>query len=338
MGPLGIVFGLPVLTYAVAFLFRGQSWSVLDVSVDLDAVWQSLQGAFSLEVFAVYYAWFAALLLLHAIVPGPVVPGAKLRDGRRLPYLTNGWACFVIVHALLVPIHLYVAPLTWVYDHWLQLVTATITTSFIGSVALYAASFWGGEATLLAAGGNSGECVRPSDCGSPVCSAKARRAGAECRETEARAPDISARRCAQPHPSSRLPGAGYPLYDFFIGRELNPRTAVPGAPHLTVDWKFFCELRPGLWLWSVANIAFALKYEGEGERRGARLASACSPDPPPPINPTQANRRPGPHRRGPQPRAPAPGALDDGEGERGAPAPGARAPPSPAPSRRHARL
>jgi hypothetical protein len=32
--------------------------------------------------------------------------------------------------------------------------------------------------------------------------------------------------------------SGNPLYDFFIGRELNPRLG-------TFDWKYFCELRPG---------------------------------------------------------------------------------------------
>ena len=35
---------------------------------------------------------------------------------------------------------------------------------------------------------------------------------------------------------------GYAIYDFFIGRELNPRI---GA----LDLKYFCELRPGLIGW-----------------------------------------------------------------------------------------
>jgi hypothetical protein len=48
--------------------------------------------------------------------------------------------------------------------------------------------------------------------------------------------------------------SGWMVYDFFIGRELNPR--VPGT---TFDLKFFCELRPGLIGWVVLNLAFALK-------------------------------------------------------------------------------
>ena len=54
--------------------------------------------------------------------------------------------------------------------------------------------------------------------------------------------------------------AGFPTYDFFMGRELNPR--VLGG---TLDLKFFCELRPGLMGWAVLNAAFALKqYEQLG--------------------------------------------------------------------------
>jgi len=32
--------------------------------------------------------------------------------------------------------------------------------------------------------------------------------------------------------------SGCPIYDFYIGRELNPRVG-------DFDWKYFCELRPG---------------------------------------------------------------------------------------------
>lgn len=35
---------------------------------------------------------------------------------------------------------------------------------------------------------------------------------------------------------------GNPIYDFFLGRELNPRIC-------SFDFKYFCELRPGLIGW-----------------------------------------------------------------------------------------
>lgn len=41
------------------------------------------------------------------------------------------------------------------------------------------------------------------------------------------------------------------FYDFWVGRELNPRTGF-------LDWKFMCELRPGLIGWSLLNWAFAI--------------------------------------------------------------------------------
>lgn len=45
--------------------------------------------------------------------------------------------------------------------------------------------------------------------------------------------------------------SGYVLYDFFMGRELNPRIK-------SFDIKFFCEMRPGLMGWLVINFAMLL--------------------------------------------------------------------------------
>lgn len=43
---------------------------------------------------------------------------------------------------------------------------------------------------------------------------------------------------------------GNVIFDWFIGRELNPRTK-------DFDWKIFCEMRPGMLLWMVINFAMA---------------------------------------------------------------------------------
>jgi len=48
--------------------------------------------------------------------------------------------------------------------------------------------------------------------------------------------------------------SGNPLYDFFMGRELNPRWG-------TFDWKEFCELRPGLIGWALLNAAMVSKQK-----------------------------------------------------------------------------
>ncbi|KAI9189070.1 erg24, C-14 sterol reductase [Blastocladiella emersonii ATCC 22665] len=46
--------------------------------------------------------------------------------------------------------------------------------------------------------------------------------------------------------------SGNPIYDFFIGRELNPRIG-------SFDLKYFCELRPGLIGWLLINLSFMAK-------------------------------------------------------------------------------
>ena len=52
--------------------------------------------------------------------------------------------------------------------------------------------------------------------------------------------------------------SGNVFYDFFMGRELNPRV-------YSFDWKVFCELRPGLIGWTIINYCFLVaQYEKYG--------------------------------------------------------------------------
>lgn len=50
---------------------------------------------------------------------------------------------------------------------------------------------------------------------------------------------------------------GYAVYDFFMGRELNPRVRVLGVD---VDLKFFNELRPGMSAWLLLAVAPVLQH------------------------------------------------------------------------------
>ncbi|CAH6793593.1 Tm7sf2 [Phodopus roborovskii] len=61
--------------------------------------------------------------------------------------------------------------------------------------------------------------------------------------------------------SALAPGgnSGNPIYDFFLGRELNPRLG-------SFDFKYFCELRPGLIGWVFINLALLIQ---EAELRGS---------------------------------------------------------------------
>ncbi|KAF4018329.1 hypothetical protein G4228_009949 [Cervus hanglu yarkandensis] len=59
--------------------------------------------------------------------------------------------------------------------------------------------------------------------------------------------------------------SGNAIYDFFIGRELNPRIG-------TFDLKYFCELRPGLIGWVVINLVMLLAEMKEQNRAVPSLA------------------------------------------------------------------
>ncbi|KAI5614375.1 delta(14)-sterol reductase, partial [Silurus asotus] len=69
--------------------------------------------------------------------------------------------------------------------------------------------------------------------------------------------------CAPAHKLALGGNTGHAVYDFFIGRELNPRIG-------SFDLKYFCELRPGLIGWVVLNVVMLLK---EVELRGSPSVS-----------------------------------------------------------------
>ncbi|KAJ2723368.1 erg24, C-14 sterol reductase [Coemansia sp. Cherry 401B] len=66
----------------------------------------------------------------------------------------------------------------------------------------------------------------------------------------------SFRRAASPVMLALAGNSGNPLYDFFIGRELNPRIG-------RLDLKYFCELRPGIMGWMLLNASFAVKQHAQ---------------------------------------------------------------------------
>ena len=78
----------------------------------------------------------------------------------------------------------------------------------------------------------------------------------------------------QPNPGHRelAPGGhtGNPVYDFWMGRELNPRITLPipfvSEATKTLDIKVFCELRPGLLGWVILNLSnVAHQYKAHGQ-------------------------------------------------------------------------
>lgn len=208
-GPVGTIFisaSLPLFVWLLAVANRGSQWPDLTWR----PTWQEVSDSFDATAFAVVLGWLLFQGVLYYVAPGKWVEGTTLADGTKLKYPINGesaqipqgtppnsaaacprpprpaFSSLCITVAVLIPLHLYVAPLTWLAEHYTQVATAAISVSLALSVYLYLASFAPGAA--LAHGGNS----------------------------------------------------GYPVYDFFMGRELNPRLF--GG---TFDLKYFCELRPG---------------------------------------------------------------------------------------------
>ncbi|RYG55272.1 hypothetical protein EON66_05685 [archaeon] len=237
VGPSGIILGLPILVWAFAALCSPAGWPIIPSAKVLTDL---VQSSFSWNAMGVYVAWWLFQAALYLTVPGRVIPGVKLRDGSHLMYNINGasarraacsvrraacgcaclnrvrilsprcyrshrtlpagWRCLLVTLVCTGLVHVFVHPITWICDNYLQLTVASIIFSVVLSVYLYASSFARGK--MLALGGNS----------------------------------------------------GIPLYDFFIGRELNPR--VLGGK---LDLKYFCELRPGLFLWLVINTAMLIR-------------------------------------------------------------------------------
>ncbi len=140
-----------------------------------------------------------------------------LPNGKRLQYRMNGLLVYIVILALLSAGYFgYDRSLFgYVYDHFVELITASVLTTLVFSVVLYLASFRS-KSVLCAKGGNTGSTI----------------------------------------------------YDFFIGRELNPRLG-------NFDFKEFCELYPGLIGWVVIDLAMACKqYELHGHVTNS-MAMVC---------------------------------------------------------------
>ena len=176
IGAVGIIFGLPFVTYALQYLC-GKDYC-LDPSNVGDALSHLFPPAsaaggiadlFSLQAFAIVFGWFLFQVVLERVLPGPVYDGVELSDGTKLKYNCNGhralWVSVLAVGAATK----FGVDFGVLFDLFPQLITATLVLSVLMSVYLFAASF--AKGALLSEGGDT-----PSH-----------------------------------------------LYNFFIGRELNPR-------------------------------------------------------------------------------------------------------------------
>eukprot|EP01041_Mallomonas_annulata_P005642 gene5642-11382_t len=228
-GPIGsffIVFGLPLVLYALYFLCNSEYCLANPFSLSIQKTLTNIKSSlyFSKDAAFMYLGWMLFHIILERVLPGDVVEGTELPDGshKKLKYNINGhlqfWLTLVSMFHIIPkfkdsPLQSWdivgfqpLLPVDGIYEHYVELITISVIGSFALSIYL--------KGALLAKGGNT----------------------------------------------------GYAIYDFFIGRELNPRIGT------SFDLKEFCELRPGLIGWLAINMGMAMEqYARRGSLSGSMV-------------------------------------------------------------------
>ncbi|MBE3045061.1 DUF1295 domain-containing protein, partial [Candidatus Bathyarchaeota archaeon] len=243
-GPLGaaaITFGLPLLTYG--FIFGCNSISgcpapslLSPKSLDLEVLkrevgWpeDGFAGLYSNGAMGYVLGYYLLNLFLHAVMPASVVEGTELASGGRLKYRLNGMSTMFVRqrNGTLLTTAAF-------SSHMLLLAVAAAGTALHGAdfplwtyisenyLQLYTANLLISFAIATFVYVNSFS-VLP---GNPTKRELA--AGGH---------------------------TGNMMYDWFIGRELNPRVTLPLLGEL--DIKVWCELRPGILGWLLLDLAWA---------------------------------------------------------------------------------
>lgn len=217
-GAIGISFGLPLLII-LFYLICNPLYSIQGVNLDLKQVINQLptttQDLIDLVLdktcWKAYLVWFFTLVGLDFILPGKSLNGVTLRDGTNLNYKINGLSMSFILISLLM------ARLFQLSNYYLPELEFIYTHQLQLIIVCFLFSF------ILA-----GLCYIMSFI--PLLKPN----GVDTRE---RILSING-------------NTMNPFYDWFIGRELNPRIG-------SWDIKLFCELRPGMLLWLLINLSCA---------------------------------------------------------------------------------
>ena len=215
-GALGITFGLPVLLFFFGLIVN-KNYSLQGVNLDFDAIRSQIPAtteewlrlAFDKHTWAAYLAWFFGLVLLDYELPGKHLKGVTLRDGTQLDYKING----KFMSSLLIT--LLSARIFKSDNYYLPELQFIYTHQLQLTLTTTIFSFFLAVFVYL----YSYVPLRtPNGVG-----------------THERILSVNGT-------------SGNFIYDWFIGRELNPRIG-------TWDIKLFCELRPGMLLWFLINLS-----------------------------------------------------------------------------------
>lgn len=218
IGAAVLVVFLPIVTVGL-FLNCNDLYVQNGLTFDLDTLKNVIQVKitsqwrelfFSKECWSFYLIWFFGLVALDLLMPGYHKDGVELRDGTKLNYLINGVQLTSFLLTVLVQRAI-------AYEFDLPELTF-LYENFVGMM-ITAWEF----STILAT-----LCY--------IFSFKPL-SGVNGKKTKERILSVNG-------------NSGNFLFDWFIGRELNPRIG-------SWDIKLFCELRPGLLLWLLLNLSSA---------------------------------------------------------------------------------
>lgn len=236
LGAFATSFGLPLVCYLATFLCNDISGcpvpsalhpsSLTLAKLKEETGWPGVSGLASTRITAWVLGYYFLSLVLQAVLPGTETEGVELQSGGRLRYKFNGRS-----------------PNPVLFDGGSQCTAFSSALLVVGGTGvgtlLQGSSFplwdfiWDNYTQIITANLSIAFTLA---CFVYYRSFSVKKNNKEQREL-----------AAGGH-------SGNVIYDWFIGRELNPRVNLPLFG--TIDIKAFCELRPGMLGWVLLNLSF----------------------------------------------------------------------------------
>lgn len=213
-GALAISLGLPVFTVFLNQMVRPDYFvRGLFYNFDLAQLWNGIKPLHyyltRYDLWTYYAVWFFSLAAMSVLLPGKRMQGSPLRDGTKLPYKING----IAISSALALILATRWALTGGQMPELQFLynnqTDLCIITILFAFVLSVACYIASFVPLMSGPNGTGSHEKI---------------------------------LATPGSTGNL------IYDWFVGRELNPRLG-------PLDIKMFCELRPGMLLWLMINLS-----------------------------------------------------------------------------------
>ncbi|EJT52206.1 C-14 sterol reductase [Trichosporon asahii var. asahii CBS 2479] len=165
LGTLAVTIGTPLTAYFLYYACNEVTGCGLPTSSSQwDAIlngWRNFPSVagrlWDTKAALVYLGWYMWCVGCWWLLPGEWIEGTLIRDGTRKRYKMNGTWTLVLTLGVVVGILMSpggIERFTYLYDHWVPLLTASLVMATAQALWVYFWSFKSGE--LLALGGNSG--------------------------------------------------------------------------------------------------------------------------------------------------------------------------------------